>query len=330
VNRREFITLVGGATAAWPLAARAQQVRGKPTVGILTAVVESDAESQKRISAFRQSFERLGWKDGQSVHIEYRWAAGKMDLIEQYAHEMVTLNPEVIVASGTPVVAALQKTTSSIPIVCALVNDPVDLGFVKSLARPGGNITGFTYIEPELITKWMGLLKDATPDLSRAALLFNPATAPFYQYFLSKIETEHLPGPIALEKMPVSTPAEMESAVAVLAQRPGGSLMVGPDPFTIVHINKIAMLAANNRLPAISVYRAFAVAGGLMSYGPDTAEIFRQAASYVDRILKGENAADLPVQQPTKFEFVMNVGAAKGLGLSVPPNLLSIADEVLE
>jgi len=236
----------------------------------------------------------------------------------------------LIVASGTPVVAALQKTTSSIPIVCALVNDPVDLGFVKSLARPGGNITGFTYIEPELITKWMGLLKDATPDLSRAALLFNPATAPFYQYFLSKIETEHLPGPIALEKMPVSTPAEMESAVAVLAQRPGGSLMVGPDPFTIVHINKIAMLAANNWLPAISVYRAFAVAGGLMSYGPDTAEIFRQAASYVDRILKGENAADLPVQQPTKFEFVMNVGAAKGLGLSVPPNLLSIADEVLE
>ncbi|HZC56667.1 MAG TPA: ABC transporter substrate-binding protein [Xanthobacteraceae bacterium] len=330
MRRRDFLAALSGAAAAWPHAARAQQARGIPTVGVLTAVVESDAESQTRITAFRQSFERLGWKDGQSVHLEYRWAAGKMDLIEQYAHEMVALNPEVILASGTPVVAALQKITGSIPIVCALVNDPVDLGFVKSLARPGGNITGFTYIEPELITKWMGLLKDATLDLRRAALLFNPATAPFYRYFLSQIETAHLPGSIALEKMPVSTPAEMESAVAVLAQRPGGSLMVGPDPFTIVHVNEIALLAANNRPPSISVYRPFAVAGGLMSYGPDTAEIFRQAASYVDRILKGDHAADLPVQQPTKFEFVVNLRAAKGLGLSFPPTLLSLADEVIE
>jgi putative ABC transport system substrate-binding protein len=283
MRRRDFIKVNAGSAAAWPLAARAQQVRGMPTVGVLTATVESDAESQTRITAFRQSFERLGWKDGQSVHVEYRWGAGKTDLIEQYAHEIVTLNPEVILASGTPVVAALQKITSSIPIVCALVNDPVDLGFVKSLARPGGNITGFTYIEPELITKWIGLLKDATPDLSRVALLFNPTTAPFYQYFLSQIETAHLPGLIALEKMPVSTVVEMESAVAELAQRPGGSLMVGPDPFTIVHIREIARLAANNRLPSISVYRPFAVAGGLMSYGPDTAKIFRQAASYLDR-----------------------------------------------
>jgi putative ABC transport system substrate-binding protein len=330
MRRREFISLFGSAASFWPLTARAQQTRGIPTVGVLTAVVESDVESQKRIGAFRQSFEELGWKDGQSVRLEYRWAAGKMKLIEQYAHEIVALNPDVILASGTPVVAALQKITSTIPIVCALVNDPVDLGFVKSLARPGGNITGFTYIEPELITKWIGLLKDATPDLSRAALLFNPVTAPFYRYFLSQIETTQLPGLIALEKMPVGTPAEMESAIAVFAQRPGGALMVGPDPFTIVHINEIAQLAANNGLPSISVYRPFVVAGGLMSYGPDTAEIFRQAASYVDRILKGEHAADLPMQQPTKFEFIVNLKAAKGLGLSVPPNLLSLADEVIE
>jgi putative ABC transport system substrate-binding protein len=279
MRRRDFIKGIAGSATVLPLAARAQHARSIPTVGVLTAVVESDPESQTRITAFRQSFERLGWKDGQSVHIEYRWGAGKTDLIEQYAHEIVTLNPEVILASGTPVVAALQKITSSIPIVCALVNDPVDLGFVKSLARPGGNITGFTYIEPELITKWIGLLKDATPDLSRVALLFNPTTAPFYRYFLSQIESAQLPGLIALEKMPVSTPAEMESAVTALAQRPGGSLMVGPDPFTIVHIKEIALLAANNRLPSVSVYRPFAVAGGLMSYGPDTAEIFRQAAS---------------------------------------------------
>lgn len=330
MRRRDFIKGIASSATVWPLAARGQQARGIRTVGVLTAVVESDPESQARITAFRQGFERLGWKDGESVHLEYRWGAGKMDLIEKYAHEMVALNPEVILASGTPVVAALQKITGSIPIVCALVNDPVDLGFVKSLARPGGNITGFTYIEPELITKWMGLLKDASPDLNRAALLFNPATAPFYRYFLSQIETAPLPNSIALEKIPVSTPAEMEFAVAALAQKPGVSLMVGPDPFTITHINEIALLAVNNRLPSISVYRPFVVAGGLMSYGPDTAEIFRQAASYVDRVLKGEHAADLPVQQPTKFEFVVNLRAAKGLGLNVPPNLLSIADEVIE
>ena len=330
IGRRQFIGTLGGTALVWPFEARAQRTHGIPTVGVLTAVVESDADSQTRITAFRQSFEDLGWKDGQSVHIEYRWAAGKMDLIEQYAHEMVARNPDVILASGTPVVAALQKLTTSIPIVCALVNDPVDLGFVKSLARPGGNITGFTYIEPELITKWMGLLKDATPNLSRAALLFNPVTAPFYRYFLSQIETTRLPGLIALEKMPVDTPAEMDSAIAAFAQRPGGSLMIGPDPFTIVHINEIAQLAANYRLPAISVYRPFVVAGGLMSYGPDTADIFRHAASYVDRILKGEHAADLPVQQPTKFEFVLNLKAAKGLDLSFPPNLLSLADDVIE
>jgi len=330
MRRREFISLIGAVATAWPLAARAQQTRGIPTIGVLMPIVESDADSQTRIVAFRQAFEEFGWKDGQSVHIEYRWAAGRMDLIEQYAREMVALNPDVILANGTPVVAVLQKVTGSIPIVGVLMNAPVDLGFVKSFARPGGNITGFTYIDPELISKWMGLLKDATPDLSRAALLFNPVTAPFYRYFLSRIETAHLPGLITLEAMSVETPVEMESAIATFAQRPGGSLMVGPDPFTIVRIDEIARLAAKNRLPAISVYRPFAVGGGLMSYGPDTADIFRHAASYVDRILKGEHPADLPVQQPIKFEFVVNLKAAKGLGLSVPPNLLSLADDVIE
>jgi ABC-type uncharacterized transport system substrate-binding protein len=330
VRRRDFITLLGGTTVAWPLGARAQRTRSLRTVGILMGVTESDTDSQTRIAAFRQGFGALGWKDGQNVHIEYRWAAGKMELIEQYANELVALGPDVILANGTPAVIALQKITGSIPIVCALVNDPVGLGFAKSLARPGGNITGFTYIEPELISKWMGLLKDATPNLTRAALLFNPITAPFYRYFLSQIEAAHLPGPMALEKMPVGNPAEMESAVAAFAQTPGGSLMIGPDPFTIVHINEIAQLAANNRLPAISVYRPFAVAGGLMSYGPDTADIFRQSASYVDRILKGEHPADLPMQQPTKFEFIVNLKAAKALGLSVPPNLISLADQVIE
>ena len=330
IGRRQFMSALGGAAVALPLVARAQQTRGTRTVGVLMAIAESDADSQTRIAAFRQSFEELGWTDGQNVRIEYRWAAGKMDVIEQYAHEIVALNPDVILANGTPVVAALQRITSSIPIVCALVNDPVGLGFVKSLARPGGNITGFTFIDPELISKWIELLKDATPDLSRAALLFNPVTAPFYRKFLSQIETAHLPGLITLEAMPVDTPVELESAIAKFAQRPGGSLMIGPDAFMIVHIDEIARLAVKNRLPGISVYRPFAVAGGLMSYGPDTADIFRQAASYVDRILRGAHPAELPVQQPTKFEFIVNLKAAKGLGLSLPPNLLSLADDVIE
>ena len=242
----------------------------------------------------------------------------------------MALRPDVILANGTGVVIALQKITSTIPIVCVLVNDPVGLGFVRSLARPGGNITGFTHIDPELISKWMGLLKDVTPDLSRAALLFNPVTAPYYRNFLSQIETARLPGLIALEAMPVGTLAELESAIVAFAQRPGGSFMIGPDAFMITHIAEIAQLVANNRVPTISVYRPFTVAGGLMSYGPDTADIFRQAASYVDRILKGERPADLPVQQPTKFEFIVNLKAAKSLGLTIPSGVVAIADEVIE
>jgi putative ABC transport system substrate-binding protein len=329
MKRREFMTLLGGA-AAWPLAARAQQTSGMRTVGVLMVGAESDADSRVRIAAFRQGFAELGWNDGQNVHIEYRWAAGKKDLIEQYVQDMVALHPDVILANSTPVVAALLKITGSIPIVFAGLVDPDGQGFVKSLSKPGGNITGFTFIDPELIGKWIGLLKDATPDLSRAALLFNPVTAPFYGSFLSQIETAHLPGLIALEAMPVGTPVEMESAIAAFAQRPGGALMIGPDAFNIVHIDEIAQLAAKNRLPAISVYRPFAAAGGLMSYGPDTADIFRKSASYLDRILKGERPADLPVQQPAKFEFVINLKTAKALGLTVPSIMQMTADEVIE
>ena len=330
LQRREFITLLSGTAFAWPLAARAQQKSDMRTVGVVMSVAESDADSQTRIAAFRQGFAELGWKDGQNVHIEYRWSAGKMNLIEQYTREMVALHPDVILANGTPVVAALQKITGTIPIVCAIVNDPVGLGFVKSLARPGGNITGFTFIDPELISKWLSLLKNAMPGLKRCALLFNPGTAPFYRNFLSEIETSQQAGPIDLAALPVGTPEEMETAIEALGQKPGSSLIVGPDPFLIVHIQKIAQLAANNRLPAISVYRPFAVAGGLMSYGPDTADIFRQSASYVDRILKGASPADLPVQQPIKFEFIINLKAAKLLGVDVPPTLLALADEVIE
>jgi putative ABC transport system substrate-binding protein len=329
MKRREFIGLVGGA-AAMPLAAHAQQTREIRRVGVILSTAQNDAESQTRIAAFRQSFEELGWKDGQNVHIEYRWVAGKNDLIQQYTQEIVALRPDVILANGTGVAIALQKITSTIPIVCVLVNDPVGLGLVRSLARPGGNITGFTYIDPDMITKWMGLLKDAKPDLSRAVLMFNPVTAAYYQTFLKEIEAAHGTEPLDLAAMPVSSPEEMEAAIKVLGQRSGSSLIVPSDAFLVVRIQRIAQLAADNRLPAISIYRPFAAAGGLMSYGPDTADIFRRTATYMDRILKGASPAGLPLQQPTKFDFVINIKTAKELGISLPPTLLALADEVIE
>jgi len=300
-----------------------------PKVGVLMPGREGDPDSQARIAAFRQGFADLGWKDGQNVHIEYRWADGKIELIRQYAEELVALAPNVILANSSPVIEALKKITSSIPIVFALVNDPVGQGFAKSLSHPGGNITGFTFTNPEMIGKWVGLLKDMAPGITRAALLFNPSTAPFYPNFLHEIGTTRRLAVTELVLTPVDTPTEMETAIDALAQKPGSSLIIGPDVFNIGHINQIAA-AGKNRLPAVSGYRQFAVEGGLMVYGPDTADVFRRSADYVDRIIKGANPADLPVQEPTKFELVINLKTAKALGLTVPQTLLATADEVIE
>jgi putative tryptophan/tyrosine transport system substrate-binding protein len=329
VKRRVFIALIGSAAAAWPLTAKAQQKGALRTVGVLMGIAETDPDSQQRIAAFRDGFAALGWKNGENIHVVYRWAAGKIELIEQYGRELVALKAAVILGNGTPVVAALQKMTTTIPIICAPVNDPVGLGFVQSLSRPGGNITGFTFIDPPLIGKWMELLKGSSPGLRRAGLLFNPATTPFYPKFLTEIAAAPAT-PLALVALPVGTADAIDKTVADFALQDGSGLMVGPDPFNIVNIERLAQAAANNRMPGISVYRPFAEAGGLMTYGPDTAEIFRQAADYVDRILKGANPAELPVQQPTKFEFIINLKAAKSLGIPIPPNLLALADEVIE
>jgi putative tryptophan/tyrosine transport system substrate-binding protein len=330
IARRKFIAALGSAAAAWPLAARAQRAGGMPKVGVLMPGRESDPDSQARIAAFRQGFADLSWKDGQNVHIEYRWADGKIELIQQYVEQLVALAPDVILANSTPVIEALKKTTSSIPIVFAQVNDPVGQGFVKSLSHPGGNITGFTFFNPEMIGKWVGLLKDVAPGITRAALLFNPSTAPFYPNFLHEIEAARQPGAIEIVLTPVATPAEMEAAIDALAQKPGSSLIIAPDVFAIVHIKQFAQLAEKNRLLAISGYRQFAVEGGLMAYGPDTMDIFRRSAEYVDRILKGANPADLPVQEPIKFEFIVNLKTAQSFGLTMPAGVLSIADEVIE
>jgi putative ABC transport system substrate-binding protein len=328
MKRREFITLIGGTAASWPLAARAQKTI--PKVAVLLAGFEGSAENAPRIGAFRKALSDLGWREGQNVHIEYRWSSGKSELVQQYAKEIVASAPDVILANSTPVISALKSMTTSIPVVFALAMDPVGLGHVQSLSRPGGNFTGFTFVSPELIGKWLGLLKEIVPDLTQAALLHNPTTFPAYKTFLPEVQAVRRPGDAELITLPVLSAGEMETEIIALAKRRGSALMIGPDPFNQVHLKQIAQLTAQSRLPAVSVYRPFVVEGGLMMYGPDTADIFRRSAGYIDRVLKGANPADLPVQQPDKFEFIINLKTAKSFGLTVPPMLLATADDVIE
>jgi putative ABC transport system substrate-binding protein len=328
MRRREFISLIGGTAAAWPLAARAQQ--GMRTLGVLMIVGENDPDSRRRIAAFQEGLRGLGWHDGQNIRIEYRWAAGRAELVRQYARELVALAPDVILANGTAVVAELKALTRSIPIVFALAIDPVGFEFVDSLSRPGGNITGFSFINPELIGKWTALIKDAAPAVNRAALLYNPKITPFYPNLLRELAAMPRSAALEIELTTVETVDDLQGAIEALGHTPGTSLIVGPDAFLIVHMDKVARLAAQNRVPGISVYRQFVMEGGLMSYGPDTADIFRRSAGYLDRILKGTKPAELPVQQPSKFECVVGKKAADALGLELSPSLLAIADEVIE
>jgi putative ABC transport system substrate-binding protein len=332
MRRREFLSVLGSA-AVYPLVARAQHARKVPKIGVLMAGAENSTENAPRIAAFRGALLELGWKDGENVRIDYRWSAGKSELIQQHAKELVALAPDVILANSTPVISAFKGITSSIPVVFALAIDPVGLGHVKSLSRPGSNFTGFTFMDPELIGKWMGLLKDMAPSLTQAALQFNPGTpgtAQSYLKFANEVQAAHRPGAIELITMPVASTGEMETAINALARKPGNGLIIGPDPFNQVGLKQIAQLATQLRLPAISVYRPFVMEGGLMMYGPDTADIFRRAAEYVDRVLKGANPVDLPVQQPNKFELVINLKTAKALGLTIPLTLQASADEVIE
>lgn len=330
MRRREFIALAGAVAATWPLEALAQPTGSVRKLGVLLSGVESDPDSQVRMAAFRKGLADLGWREGDNIHIEYRWSAGKSELIRQYADEVVALSPDVILANSTSVIAVLKTITSTIPVVFALAIDPVGLGYVKSLARPDGNFTGFTFINPEIFGKWIGLLREVMPDVTQAAALFNPATTPFYPDWLREIEAARQPGAPEIIGMPAANDAEVGAAITASARQPGRCLLVGPDAFIVVRIRQIAQLVAQNRLPAISVYRTFAVEGGLMAYGPDAADIFRRSAGYVDRILRGANPAELPVQQPDKFEFVVNLKAAHSLGLTVPRTLLATADEVIE
>ena len=329
MKRRAFITLLGGA-AAWPLAAQAQQAERMRRVVFLHALAEHDPEVQARIAAFRQGLETLGWIENRNVHIEHRYSAGDLAQMQAHTAELVSSAPDLIVASSTPVIAALKHATRTTPIVFAMLNDPVGQGFVASLSRPGGNITGFTFIDFPLIGKWLEMLKEIAPTVRRVALMFNPQTAPYYPVFLRELGAAAASLATEISAKPVRDSAEIDAAITVLAQEPGGGVIVSADPFINTHRSLIMALAERHRFSAIYGLRQLVSEGALIAYGPDSIDIVRRSASYVDRILKGEKPADLPVQAPTKYELAINMKTAKALGLDVPDKLLALADEVIE
>ena len=328
MNRRDFISLLGGAAAAWPLAARAQQP-AMPVIGMLLPFAAGDPEAEGRVDAFKQKLQELGWSDGRNVRIVYRWIAGDNDRMQSYAKELLGLKPDVIVANSTLVLAALKNETKTVPIVFVSVPDPVENGFVASLARPGGNATGFTNFEYALGGKWLELLKEITPRVARVVVIQNPGDRASSEYMHA---IEAAAPSFGVQMIPAHVQDATEIARA-LDERAGDSyagLIVLPGVFTAIHRDAIVALAAQHRLSAVYPYRYFVTSGGLISYGLDVVDQYRQVATYVDRILKGEKAADLPVQAPTKFELVINLKTAKTLGLDVPTTVLARADEVIE
>jgi putative tryptophan/tyrosine transport system substrate-binding protein len=334
LKRREFIALVGGGAAAaapsllWPLAARAQQPAQMPRIGVLIGFAD-DPDSQAWVAGFRQGLEKRGWLPDRNVRIDYRFAAGQADRFSVLAKELIALQPNVILSQGTSVTAAAQQETRTVPIVFVNVSDPIGSGFVPSLARPSGNITGLLQYEAGITGKWLSMLKEIAPQLKRVALIANPKVSA-YEYFVraSKAAADSLA--LQLVASPIENAADIERAIASFARAPDGGLLLTPDSTTLTHRDLVIALAARHRLPAVYPFRVFVTAGGLMAYGTEQADIFRQAASYVDRILRGDKPADLPVQAPTRFETSVNLGTAKALGLTVPPGLLVAADEVIE
>jgi putative ABC transport system substrate-binding protein len=331
LRRRDFIAAVGSTAVAWPLAARAQQPERMRRIGFISLVPENDPEARARITAFQHGLAALDWVEGRNIRIDYRFAAvGDAARIQSYVAELLNSAPDLIVANGTPVVAALKQATVTVPIVFAVINDPVGQGFITSLARPGGNITGFTLVDFEMVGKWLEMLREMAPSVRRAALMFNPETAPFYPVFLRQFGAPPASIGTKLAAAPVHNKADIEAAVAALALEPDGGLIVAADAFNATNRALIMTSVERQRLPAIYYLRQAVAEGGLMSYGPDTADIVRRSASYVDRILKGANPADLPVQQPIKYEMAINIKTAKALGLTIPDKLLARADEVIE
>jgi ABC-type uncharacterized transport system substrate-binding protein len=328
MQRRDFLTLLGGAAAAWPFAASAQQPDRVRRIGVLSALAEDDPESVTRRATFEQTLKALGWTNGSNLRVDYRWSGNDADRIRKLVAELIALAPDLIMTSGNIVLAPMMQATRTIPIVFVQTVDPVGSGFVKSLARPGGNITGFTQFEYSLAAKWVELLKQIAPHVTRAAVIRDPTRGPGIGQFAV---VQAIAPSLGIELSPINSLdiSEMEREIAEFARSPNGGLIVTVGG-TAFNRDLIIALAAKHRLPAVYPYHYFASGGGLMSYGPDTIEQYRRAAAYVDRILKGEKPADLPVQAPTKYELVINLKTAKALGLTVPPTLLARADQVIE
>jgi len=329
LRRREFISLLGGTAVAWPVAARAQQPERMRRIGVLSAFADDDPDMQAWLPAFRQGLERLGWSEGRNVRIDTRFARANVDQHQALAKELVALQPDVIVAQTTPVVTALQRESRALPIVFVYVSDPVGSGLVASLARPGGNLTGLLLYEASIVGKWLAMLREIAPRIARAALVADPKT-PIYDYFLRAAEAIAPSLAIELVPSPVETAADIERAIESFARAPNGGLFLPPNATIVLHRDLIIALAARHRLPAVYAFRFFVADGGLMSYAIDQVDMFRQTASYVDRILRGANPADLAVQAPTRYETAVNLKTAKALGLTVPPGVLVAADEVIE
>jgi putative tryptophan/tyrosine transport system substrate-binding protein len=327
MRRRAFIAALGGAVA-WPIAARAQQQPGRVRrVGVLIGIAANDPDAQTRLAAFVQTLQQLGWTDGRNVRIDTRWASGDAELIRRYAAELVALAPDVIFVTGAAV-APLLQATHTVPIVFAAVADPVGSGFVDSLSQPGGNATGFMQFEYGLSGKWLELLKEIAPSLTRVIVLWDPETAGIGQFAI--IQSVATSAGVDVRPVKLRDAGEIERAITAFARAPNGGLIVTASAWSVVRRDLIIALAARHKLPAVYFERFFVVAGGLISYGANFVDQYRRAAGYVDRILKGEKPADLPVQAPTKYELVINLKTAKALGLDVPPTLLARSDEVIE
>jgi putative ABC transport system substrate-binding protein len=328
MKRREFIRLLGGATIAWPVVAHTQQGERVWRIGALMSISE-DEQAQVELAAFIQALQQLGWTVGRNVQIDYRWGAGDPGRYRRYAAELITLAPDVLLARGGTTVGVLQQATHTVPVVFVAATDPVGRGLVASLARPGGNITGFAAAEFGLSVKWLELLKELAPNVTRVAILRDPTTGAGLGQFGAMQGAAPVVG-VELSAIDLRDGDEIERAVAAFAQGSNGGLIVVPNALAVVHRELIIMLAARHRLPVVYPDRTFAISGGLIAYGPDEVHQYRLAAGYVDRILKGEKPADLPVQTPTKLELVINLKTAKALGLEVPTTLLTRADEVIE
>ncbi len=332
MRRRDFLGVIAGSSAAWPLAARAQQPARLRRIGLVTGMQETDPQGRLNLSALQKGLRERGLNDGQNLQLDIRFGMNDAEKIRAAVTSILANSPEVIVAHGTSIAGALRQQTQTVPVVFTVVSDPVGSGFVQSFSRPGGNLTGFTnFLEPSLAAKWVELLKEIAPGVSRVGILYNPQLAAGGGlYFAQPVEASAVALGVKPIRLPVQTSADVEQVIDKFAQEPGGGLISPPDSTILAHRDLILELTARHMVPAVYPYRFFLTSGGLMSYGMDYADVFRRAAEYVDRILKGENPAELPVQAPTKFELVINLKTVKALGLTVPPTLLARADEVID